>query len=104
MFTRFCTIYAPTIAKTMCDAARTTTTGSSPENWKPIVVPIAVKIADMGEMNIAIKIGTWAVRVAVNAGGRITRKKPNAVGMIIPNAISNAVITRFFVLSDFFIM
>ena len=43
------------------------------------------------------------VIVAVN-GGKATLKKPNIVGMIIPNAIKSAVITIFFVLSLFAIL
>ena len=67
----------------------------------PLIVLIAVSSADSGEINIAIKIGTCAVRVAVNAGGSVMRRKPNAVGIMIPNAISSAVITIFFVLNLF---
>lgn len=56
-------IYAPTMANTMCDAALTATTkGAVKKN--PIVVPTAVKTAVHGEINIAIIIGTCAISVA----------------------------------------
>ena len=65
---------------------------------------MAVKSAAHGEINMAMKIGTCAINVAVNAGGRVTRRKLKYTWIIMPMAINNAVNTKSLVCSLVFKM
>ncbi|GHV53808.1 hypothetical protein FACS1894216_12510 [Synergistales bacterium] len=49
---------APSKANKTCDAARATITGEKPPIKKPAVVPMTTARAAIGEMNMAIKMGT----------------------------------------------
>ena len=59
----FSSIFAPARTKITWDAARRTTTMGKPASWNPMVVPIATAAATAGDMNMAIKIGTWLAKV-----------------------------------------
>ena len=70
------------------DAALSTTTIGNPPIKNPTVVPMATAKAVAGDINIAIKIGTWLA--SVKEAGSITILSGENVGMIIPKATSNA--------------
>lgn len=74
-------------------ALRTTINGKPP-NKNPKVVPIATVKATVGDINIAINMGTWLAKVK-EAGSKIILSGEN-IGMIIPIAQRRAVKTNFF--------
>ena len=83
----------------MCEAARTATTSGAVKK-KPMVVPTAVRTAVQGEMNIAIKIGTCAINVALYGPTTILNGGPTKIiGIRMPIAIRSAETTRSLVLS-----
>jgi len=81
---------APGSEKSMWLAARKTITKGKPVSKKPKVVPKVTATADLGEINIAIKIATWLATVYDAAGGMNTRKN-GIIGINMPIAISKAV-------------
>lgn len=78
---------APNVAKIKCVKARSTTTIGKPEKKNPILVMSATAIATTGEINMAMKIGTWLA--SVKEAGSITIFGAN-IGIIIPIAHSKA--------------
>ena len=88
------------MAKTICDKALNTIMIGNPLNKKPNVVPKDTKVAILGEINIAINIGTWLAKVK-DAGG-ITIFGKN-IGIRIPKAHKSAAVTNSFAVSILFI-
>jgi hypothetical protein len=81
----------------ICDNARNTTTiGNTPAKKKPNAVITATKIATTGEINIAIKIGTWLANV--KDAGSITIFKGENIGIMIPIALKRAAIVIVLIL------
>jgi hypothetical protein len=78
----------PTVANTMCDAARATTTGGKPARKNPSVVPMVTNTAVSGEINIAINIATWLA--SVNDAGSSTTLIGDTSGIKMPIAQSSA--------------
>ena len=82
----FCRYQAPMVAKMTWVSARSTTVSGKPPSRKPSVVPSATAAAIMGEMNIAIKTGTWLARV--KEAGSIMILMGENIGITMPMAIS----------------
>ena len=82
---------APKPEKTICDAARKTTTIGNPAKKNPAAVPAATNNAVAGEINIAIKIATWLARV--NDAGSNVILRGDTMGITIPIAHKSADIT-----------
>ena len=59
----------------------------------PSVDPIPTITATKGEINIDSIIGTWAAKVAVNAGGTNIFKNENWIGIIIASAVRSPAYT-----------
>jgi hypothetical protein len=80
----------------------TTTIGKAPASKNPRAMISETKAATAGDINIAMKIGTWLAKV--KEAGSITNLNGEYIGIMMPIALSRAAIVIVFTLFTWFVI